>query len=275
MKYFITTIALTLAFAGFAAAQPAADTLKVDTARQALKEILPNSSLQYQDVLGTPDRVYDQRSIQRTLRQYPDYRRWMFAIESGGGMRIAQEPVNLPDDLAHYRKGLKSGLWFGASAAFFVSPILAFGMEYSIFDMRNSTPFMAYEETPGYGTFAGSRRDQIRIHFIGPTLTIRTIPRRNKLYAWYTFMLGHSLFRDEVTVNAAAYDFIGNSFGFSSSVGVDFLLSNSYSAGVVIRMSAASVKNVRLFDYNGLSHEINNIDNLSRLSLALTFKTFR
>ncbi|MDR2425223.1 MAG: hypothetical protein LBD59_10980 [Prevotellaceae bacterium] len=274
MKYFICYIVITLASTHLTVAQNAADSLAIDSTKRALKPISPNFSLKYVGDTVVVDQVYDQKQIRKSIRKYPDYKRWMFMFESGGGMRIAQEPINLPEALIKYRKGLKAGFCLGGSASYFMNPILAFGFNYSVFDMRNHTDFMTWEGAEGTA-FAGSRKDDIYIHFFGPTLTIRTIPRRNKLYAWYTFMIGHSIFRDEVTINSSEYDFIGNSFGFASSVGVDFLLSNKCSAGLVLQMSAGAVKNVRLFDYDGGSQEINNIDNLSRVSLALTFKTFR
>ncbi|MDR0559665.1 MAG: hypothetical protein LBG92_05810 [Prevotellaceae bacterium] len=275
MRHLILSIAGTVLCLGLVKAQD----FKTDSTNIAgclrdslpLTEIRVDTTVKYLEYEYVKiDTIYDSKAIRRMARKtYPDCKRFVFAIEGGAAVRIAQDPANLPDDLAKYRKDLKFGYNAGASASVFMTPNMALGVYYSIFSLNNATNYMSYEEP----SFEGSRSDDINVHFVGPMFTIRTMPRPNHLHASYEFVLGYSFFNNRLKLNQSKYDLEGGSFCFSSTVGTDFLLSKNYAAGIALRLVAASAKKLKTSDGQP-APEVNHIDNLSRISLVLRLKFF-
>jgi hypothetical protein len=220
------------------------------------------------------DTAYDKKAVTKSLRKIPDCKRWVFGIGGGPSFRIVQDPVTLPKDMLSYRRGLKLGKSFVTDATFFMSPNVGVGLRYEYFDLRNKSGFLYYISSDENICF-GSRSDEIFIHFFGPMISLRSIPRNNKLYVSCDLVLGYSIYDNKIDFNGAGYELNEKNFGFASSVCADFLLSKDFSAGVALRISAASFKNSKLPQGDMIKLNENIAENFSRVSLALIFKTLR
>jgi hypothetical protein len=210
---------------------------------------------------------FDTREIKRHLKAfYPDYRQWHFGLSGGMEMIIAPEPSDISEELLKYRKALKSGVSFGANARFFISPYIGIGINYTTFSTNNKTNYIAYEINGNQ--YEGARQDDIHIHFVGPAISIRSIPKHNKIYTSCDFILGYFTYSNDLVFNNDSYYLQKTNFGFATSVGADFMFMKSMSLGVALNITAASIKNIEI-----LSEK--EIENLSRVSLVMTLKTYR
>jgi hypothetical protein len=218
-------------------------------------------------ILEIDSSSFDRKTVKKQLKaSRSDYRQWRFGVNGGLEMIIAPEPAGISEELLKYRKKLKSGPQFGADAMFFISPNIGVGVNYSTFGAANKTNYISYEVSGN--TFEGNREDNIRIHFVGPTISIRSIPKNNRFYASCDFSLGYFAYLNSLTLNNTGYDLKKENFGFATSIGADFMFTKNLSMGLSLNITAASIKKTGVLNDN-------NVENLSRISLVLTLKTYR
>jgi hypothetical protein len=216
---------------------------------------------------------FDSKEIKKKLQAFPDHKRWRFGVNSGIGLRIAPDPENISPELLKYRKSLKSGSRFGADATFFLSPNVGLGVNYSLFSASNTTDYISYEGLDG-NLYQGFRKDDMNVHFFGPSISIRSIPRHNKIYASCDFTIGYSRYDNNMIFNENEYDLTGHNFGFATSIGSDFMLSKNISIGVYMNITAASLKKIITENAKIVLNE-DQTENLSRVSLSLTMRTYK
>jgi opacity protein-like surface antigen len=210
---------------------------------------------------------FDANEIKNRIKAiYPDYRQWRFGVNGGVEIIIAPEPTNMPDEFRKYKKTLKSGVRFGADVLFFTSPNIGVGLNYSTYNSNNKINYITYELNDVQ--HEGNRQDDIRIHFVGPKISIRSIPKHNKFYTSCDFIVGYFTYSNNLILNNTTYHLKENNFGFATSVGADYMFIRNMSLGLSLNIIAASVKNVEILSGN-------KVENLSRISLTMTLKTYR
>lgn len=211
--------------------------------------------------------AFDRKKIDKQLRTYySDYRQWRFGVNGGIEVIIAPEPTNISDELLNYKKSLKSGVRFGADIVFFVSPNIGLGANYAMFNANNKTNYISYEINDN--RYEGSRQDDVNIHFVGPLISIRSIPRNNNFYASCDFILGYFIYTNDLRLNNTQYNMKEENFGFATSIGADFMVKRNISLGLSFKITAASIKQAEILSGN-------NIENLSRISLVMTLRTYK
>jgi hypothetical protein len=216
---------------------------------------------------------FDRKEIENQLQTFPDNKRWRFGLNGGVALRIAPDSENIPPELLKYRKSLKFGSRFGVDATYFISPNVGLGANYSLFSTSNTIDYISYEGLDG-NLYQGYRKDDINVHFFGPSISIRSIPRHNKIYASCDFSIGYSIYDNNMVFNDSEYDLTGHNFGFATSIGSDFMLSKNISIGVYMNVTAASLKKITIENSKIILSE-DQTENLSRVSLSLTMKTYR
>jgi hypothetical protein len=210
---------------------------------------------------------FDKKAIRKQLKAfYPDFRQWRFGINGGFETIIAPEPTDISPELSRHRKSLKSGPRFGADVVFFISPNIGIGVNYSTFGAEHKTDNISYEISGN--TFVGERQDNIRIHFAGPTIDIRSIPKSNKFYISCDFTLGYFVYLNDLVLNNKKYDLTEGNFGFATSIGADFMITKNMSVGLSLNITAASIKKAKLTNDD-------TAENLSRISVVTTLKTYK
>jgi opacity protein-like surface antigen len=231
-----------------------------------LKRINPEDMF-HKKIAKIDSSCFDKKEVEKQIRvSYSDFRRWRFGLNGGIEMIIAPEPANISEELLKYKKKLKSGTRFGADAIFFVSPNIGLGIIYSTYSAGNKTNYISYEINGSQ--YRGARQDDINIHFFGPTISIRSIPKNNKIYTSCDFTLGYFTYSNNSVFNNINHHLKENNFGFATSVGADFMFMKNISMGLSLNITAASIKNAELVSGN-------SVENLSRISLVMTFKTYR
>jgi hypothetical protein len=252
---------------GNISAQPA-DSLDMEKRDSILLERINPEDMFLKRIVEIDSSAFDAKKIKKQLKaSYSDYRQWRFGVNGGIEMIIAPEPAEISEELLKYRKTLKSGTRFGVDALFFVSPNIGIGINYSTYRAKNKTNSITYEINEKQFTGA-ARQDDINIHFVGPAISIRSIPRHNKCYTFCDFILGYFSYSNNFILNNTAQHLKEDNFGFATSVGADFMIMKNLSIGLTLNIIAASIKNMEIL--NG-----NKVENLSRISLVMTLKTYR
>jgi len=217
---------------------------------------------------------FDKKVLKKKLRANPNYKPWRWGVNGGYAVRIAPDPKDLPEGLDSYRKNLRFGPGFGADVFYYTSPNVGVGVKYSLFNTSNSTDHIIYESSEGH-TYDGSRSDDIYTHFVGPSIAIRSIPKNNKIYASCDLTLGYIWYNNKINFNSHDFNLKGNNFGFASSIGADFMISNDFSVGLALNITAASIKKLKASESAKIKLSEEEIENLSRVSLVLVFRNYR
>jgi opacity protein-like surface antigen len=232
-----------------------------------LKRINPEDMFRNKKIAKIDSSDFDIKEIAKQLKAaHSDYRRWRFGVNGGIEVIIAPEPADISETLLKYKKTLKSGLRLGAGAVFFLSPNIGMGINYSTYSASNKVNHISYEINGN--KFAGERQDDIYIHFVGPVLSIRSIPIHNKLYTSCEFSLGYFTYSNDLVINDVRHNFKENNFGFATSVGADYLFMKNISLGISLNITAASINNAEILSGN-------SVENISRISLVMSLKTYR
>jgi opacity protein-like surface antigen len=232
-----------------------------------LKRINPEDMFRNKKLVTIDSSDFDSKEVQKRLKTaHSDYRRWRFGLNGGFELIIAPEPAHTPEELLKYKKSLKSGPRFGVDAVFYISPNIGAGINYSTFSSNNKTNYISYE-TNG-NTYEGARQDDIRIHFIGPAISIRSIPKHNKFYAFCDFTIGYFTYSNNLILKDVTHNLKRQNFGFATSVGADIMFVKNMSLGVSLNITAASIRDMEILSGN-------NIENLSRISLVVTLKMYK
>lgn len=273
MKYFICIIILLLCSLGLNAQnEQNIDIQPVDSLNMKQQDSILVKQINPEDMFRKKIAVidssyFDQKKIRKQLRHsFTDHRKWRFGVSVGTELIIAPEPEHIPDELLKYKKSLKSGPRVGADVIFFISPNIGLGINYSTFNSGNSTDHISYEIKDN--VYNGKRQDDVSIHFIGPTIAIRSIPKHNKLYTSCDFTVGAFTYSNDLIINNIPQHLTEKNFGFATAVGIDYMFMKNISMGLSINITAASIKNAEILSGN-------NAENLSRISLVMTLRTYK
>jgi hypothetical protein len=212
-------------------------------------------------------------SLVKTKKQkHPDNASWRLGINAGWELCIAPVPYDLPKDLEKYRSGLRYGHFIGADGIKFFSRNVGAGFKYSLFKTGNKSE-MSYTLNNGT-SFEGFMSDNIYVHYIGPYLSLRSIPKRNKIYANCDFSIGYTLYYNHCTLRDKTYLLKGENFGFMSSLGADFMVSSGMSLGLNLSIIAASIHS-RKSEEHSVALNGDQAENLSRVSLGLIIRYYK
>jgi hypothetical protein len=246
---------------------PADDSLNLNKRDSILLKRVDPEEMFCKKIAKIDSSDFDSRKIKKQLRaSHSDYRRWRLGVNGGFELIIAPDPANISKELLKYRKSLKSGSRFGANAVFFISPNIGVGVNYFTFNVNNKTDYISYEINDIQ--HAGSRQDDIRIHFVGPGISIRSIPKHNKFYTFCDFSLGYFTYSNDLILGNTEHNLKEDNFGFATSIGADFMFTKNMSMGLSLNITAASINNAEILSGN-------YTENISRISLVMTLKTYR
>ena len=205
-------------------------------------------------------------------RKDPDNSSWRLGINAGWELCIAPIPYDLPKDLEKYKSGLRYGHFIGADAVHFFNRNIGAGFKYSMFKTGNKSE-LSYTLNNGT-SFNGYMSDNIFVHYIGPYLSLRSIPKRNKVYANCDFSIGYTLYYNNSTLGAKDYVLSGDNFGFMSSLGADFMVSRGMSLGLNLSIIAASIRRSQSEEHD-LALNGEQSENWSRISLGLIIRYYK
>lgn len=196
-----------------------------------------------------------------------------FGFSAGYSHQIAPIPRDLPDEAKKRRKHIRNGVFGGADIAYFFNHNIGVGMKYSYYWTKNTEENFTYTR-PDQTVFTGTLSDNVHIHYTGPFVTLRSVVRKNKVFANCDLSMGCTWYRNRLKENSNSNTITGSNFGFVSTIGVDFMLGLDSSIGVNFNISAASIKKVKINDFE-YTLDDNNVENLSRIGLGLIYKIYR
>ena len=214
------------------------------------------------DFTPLPEKSRPERNI--------DYQHFRIAVQGGLSYRTSKLQENIPDQYKSYMKDLKSGLGYGIDVSGFFLENWGLGIKYHRHQSKNSMDnFSLY--LPDGSMVNGMMSDNIKVDFIGPSITSRTYNRARTGCLYSVFSLGYVKYEDEGTL-ITFLKLKGNTIGLLYDLGYDIILNENVALGIQCSFMTAILKEITLTD--GTNTQTENLDkenyeNLSHLDLSL------
>lgn len=210
-------------------------------------------------------------SLENYTQYFKSYKKIKYGISSGWSYRPI-EIKNYPIGLKDYIENLKTGLNLGLSFSYSTHAVVSYGLKYNLFLSNNSLDNFNYVDSLGNPIKTGKVKNNIQIHYIGPTLSTRApIGKRRFLI---DISLGYLYYRE----NAIVVDpmiITGGTLGFNLNLQYEFPISDKLSIGLLGGVNLGTLQKLT-YDYGDYSetYEFENpeeYESLIRYDLSLTF----
>ena len=232
---------------------------------------ITDTTLLLKPIGNTLLRIKSMKTAKQAVRE--TYQHWRYGITGGIAMRIATIPSSkLSVDAVERKKNLRNGFYLNADVGYFVSENVGFGIKYDLFKSSNSMDKFT-GTLPYYADFNGKISDNVSIHYISPSLMLRSVSNNRMIQTYCDLSLGYTIYYNRNKLNDDIYKIKGNNFGFSSTVGIDFMLNKkrNSSVGINFGIIATSIKE---YNINGNNFHLNRGDaeNISRVTFGINFR---
>ncbi len=198
------------------------------------------------------------------------YQHFRLTVQGGLSYRTADLAEDIPSLYAPYMNDLKSGFNYGIDATGFFSKSWGVGIKYNSHLSKNLEDNVNVFLADG-SFVVGRMSDDIRISFIGPSLTMRTYISNYTGYLYAEVSVGHIRYRDEGTL-INLIDITGHTTGLICDLGFDFIVLENFAFGC--QCSYMTGKLDKLTMTNGAYTNTEDLDkenreNLSHLDISL------
>jgi hypothetical protein len=201
------------------------------------------------------------------------YSRLHIGAFGGYSYRIAKISSDVPDDFQNYARKLKSGYCVGAGLFYYISEIVGFGLDYSLFRSKNQMDNIVV--TYNYGiTKVGKMSDDISIHYIGPSFSIRLMSKKETSHYLMGMGLGYQALENK-SVLIDPFTITGNALGLKIDVGFEHNFNKYFAFDFALTMRTGTLTEISIDD--GIRKETYKLDkdqydNLSRIELTFGLK---
>jgi len=203
---------------------------------------------------------------------FKSYDKFRLGISGGYGYRPI-EISGYPTGLESYAKGIKSGINVGLDFSYSTSAVVAYGIKYSLFLSNNSKDNFNYVDSLGNPINTGPVKNNIQIHYIGPTLSTRApIGKRRFLIE---LSLGYLYYREKAIV-IEPMTITGGTFGMNINLQYEVSISEKFAVGIMGGVQLGTLEELK-YNY-GTHSELfkaenpEDYDSLIRYDLTLTFR---
>lgn len=199
-----------------------------------------------------------------------DYQKIRFGIYGGWSYRTAKVNKNVPSQLQQYIKDLKAGYHLGGDFNYFFSENIGLGLKYSIYRASNELNNVYIVDGSGQGR-TGKVKDEITIHYFGPTISTAFSSSNKKCRFISNFSLGYLTYKDKVII---IDDFVltSKTLGMLLDFGIDVPINRNSSISFIFSYTMGTLTH---YDYqsNGITSTIKldkeSYENISRIDLSI------
>ncbi len=200
----------------------------------------------------------------------PEYRHLTLSLMGGYAYRTARLSDDIQPEFRDYIKNLKSGYHLNGNLTYYVSELLGIGLIYDFSNASNSMDDIYLEDEFGNRRY-GMMSDDIKVTFIGPTLSSRLMNRKKTSALLINLSLGYMGYVDEIVL-IDRYRKTGGTIGMGLDFGYDIILSEKISLGFQLSLLSGTLYSYYLDD--GITKEKYELepgeyDGLSRMDLSV------
>jgi hypothetical protein len=195
-----------------------------------------------------------------------DYQKWRIGANGGWSYLTGNFGYNYGLVSEKYIRELKSGYHVGADITYFILPYLGFGARFLRFRSQNKREI----------NFISTQnpiiiRDDINIHYIGPSVCTRISSPNKKVHLITNLSLGYYTFKNNAS-NFEDFTVTGRTYSLMYDVGMDVLLDKHLSFGLFFGYYLAELQSAN-YNFGSYSYTENygrqNARNISKLNLSV------
>ena len=198
------------------------------------------------------------------------YPKTWLRIKGGYSRRIAKIPENALNSQKDYYNELRNGYCFGAEFTYFLDQTSGLGLKYSLH--RSKASEVVKVGTIGYMPFYDKVQDNISIHYIALTYTIRFLSDNNCNVAYLCSSFGLVNYKNAAFIPKSAV-IKAQTLGLSFDFGYDIVMSENTAFSLGIGLSTGYYDKFTITNSNGKTSEEEfergKGDNLARLNLTI------
>ena len=168
----------------------------------------------------------------------------------GPSYQLAAIEDGLDDLLEDYIRELKWGLSFSLDAQVFINKEFGIGFKFSSFLTDNSLDNIVITDAMGNVIGAGRISDDIRINFIGPSGTFRSVDRNGENAFFVTFFIGYMGYMNDAEV-IDPITIEGSTVGLGFDLGYDIKVDKNLYLGLQLSIYGGSLSEIEVNDVNG------------------------
>lgn len=178
---------------------------------------------------------------------------------------MAKTPDGIPTLLEDHITEIRSGVHLAADVHGFIKTTVGLGLRYSRFNTSHSIFPIQIEDDMG-NIVIGELKDDIKVHYIGPSLMYRSNPSINGSFGYFGYSLGALVYDNRARI-IEDFRIQGQAFGISIFSGFDIALNENVALGMEVSLVSGSLGKIKITDNFGHSESI-KLDNENRESLA-------
>jgi len=200
---------------------------------------------------------------------YQDYQKFRFVINSGWSYRIAPVEEKLQSFIERYFKELKSGYHLSSDMQYYFTEFFGFGIKYSLYRSSNMLDNVQVTFQDG-SQEVGRIKDDISIHFIGPSFYIRYLSGNKKNALYSGLSIGRLGYKNNAII-IDEYILTGKTIGITWDIGYDLSIHKNVSLGILFSYTSGTLTEYEVDDgsiIETVELDKENYDNLSRIDLS-------
>ncbi|HBS88766.1 MAG: hypothetical protein A2W91_04170 [Bacteroidetes bacterium GWF2_38_335] len=195
-----------------------------------------------------------------------DYSKQSYKFSYYNGMsRLTNKIDETMDPLQQqYEKNLQTGNHFGLEAGYFVKEGTGVGLSLCKLKTKNEMRNQLFENSDG-DTVIGSISDDVTILFVGPTIFNRIYSKNRLTMYFIDLSLGYLKYSNNFKF-LYSYSATGNTLGFSTSFGVNFLTGEHFALSISSKIILGTLKELTIS--NGSIQQTYSLDRSDQINLA-------
>lgn len=205
------------------------------------------------------------------------YQKIRIGVNGGLSYMTGKINKNLSNDIQNYYKDLKTGYNIGFDFTYFNSENIGFGLIYSLFRTSNQLSNISILDSVTGKFRTGELKDDITLHYIGPSLCTRINSFNKKTSFISNISLGYLSYQNSVTV-IDNFKLNGNSLGLLWDIGMDYSIKKNLLLGIIFSYKFGTLSHVKYKDgiqIRTLNFDQNEFLNISRIDLSIGLKWTR
>jgi opacity protein-like surface antigen len=208
---------------------------------------------------------------------YGDYQKIRLGVNGGWSYMTAKVSDAVPADFHQYIKDLKSGYHLGADFSYFSSEYIGFGLKYSLFRTKNEVDNVSATDPVTGQVRTGTLKDDITLHYVGPTLCTRLSSANKKTHFVADYSLGYLSYKNNATV-IDDFTLTSETLGIMLGLGVDFTIDKNMTLGFLFTYTGGALNH---FNYNDgqqtktIQLDKENLESVSRIDLSVALRWYK
>ncbi|MCD4731270.1 MAG: hypothetical protein K8R74_11750, partial [Bacteroidales bacterium] len=190
-------------------------------------------------------------------------------LQFGYTHRTKRVPDGVNVNTKNYYKKLKNSFHVGTDINYFWNENNSIGVSASFSPAKSTLPDLVDIDSLGNIIAQGDLNQNVNLFYVGPSYFSRSIGSNTKTHVLFGLTMGYYGYNERLNWIGETVNLTGGTIGFGFSLGVDFLSSEHFAAGLQASLLMGWLKKIKV---DGNLIELAERENLTRIDLTIGFR---